>query len=56
MLVFIGLHVLVVLAIWLVKRENLIRPMITGRKPAARCRRASASPARGSGWRYCQPC
>ena len=34
MLVFIGLHVLVVLAHLLVKRENLIWPMLTGRKSA----------------------
>jgi cytochrome b len=34
MLVFIGLHVLVVLAHLVVKRENLIRPMFTGRKSA----------------------
>ena len=32
MLVFIGLHVLVVLAHLVVKRENLIWPMFTGRK------------------------
>ncbi len=34
MLVFIGLHVLVVLAHLVVKRENLIWPMFTGRKSA----------------------
>jgi cytochrome b len=28
----IGLHVLAVLAYWVVKRHNLLRPMITGRK------------------------
>jgi cytochrome b len=35
MLWFIGLHVIAVLAYWLAKRENLIWPMITGRKPTA---------------------
>ena len=34
MLWFIGLHVIAVLSYLLVKRENLIWPMITGRKPA----------------------
>lgn len=28
----IGLHVLAILAYWIVKRHNLLRPMITGRK------------------------
>lgn len=32
-LILIGVHVLAVLAYLLVKKENLIRPMITGRKP-----------------------
>jgi cytochrome b len=35
MLAFIGLHVAAVLAHLALKRENLIRPMFTGRKPAA---------------------
>ncbi|MNV96596.1 hypothetical protein D3C71_1916220 [compost metagenome] len=31
-LILIGVHVLAVLAYLLVKRDNLIRPMVTGRK------------------------
>ncbi|MFO1427965.1 MAG: cytochrome b/b6 domain-containing protein [Steroidobacteraceae bacterium] len=34
-LIAVGLHVLAVLAYLFVKHENLVRPMVTGRKPAA---------------------
>jgi cytochrome b len=34
-LILVGLHVLAALGYWAIKRDNLILPMITGRKPAA---------------------
>ncbi len=45
-LTLIALHILAVLAYWAVRRQNLIRPMITGRKrlPAATRQPRMASP------------
>ncbi len=46
LLALIALHVVAVLLYWLVKHDNLVLPMITGRKNIA-----AASPRFASGWR-----
>lgn len=39
-LILVGVHVVAALSYWIFKRDNLILPMITGRKPAAQVPRA----------------
>ncbi|PZN33212.1 MAG: cytochrome B [Proteobacteria bacterium] len=34
-LIAVGLHILAIVLYWLVKKQNLVGPMVTGRKPAA---------------------
>lgn len=54
LLLVIAVHLSAVLFYLLVKRENLIRPMLSGRKrlPPGRLARRRASSALGWGWRF----